>query len=81
MEVTQYTYFQQVGGLDVYPVAGELTYGLERLCMYVQGVDNVFDLAFNDPQSPASDLRRRLPGERAAVLGLRTSKQADVEPC
>ena len=52
MEVSQYTYFQQVGGLDVDPVAGELTYGLERLAMYVQGVDNVFDLAFNDPQSP-----------------------------
>ncbi|HYE41929.1 MAG TPA: glycine--tRNA ligase subunit alpha [Caulobacteraceae bacterium] len=47
MEVTQYTYFQQVGGLDVFPVAGELTYGLERLAMYVQGVDNVFDLKFN----------------------------------
>jgi glycyl-tRNA synthetase alpha chain len=48
MEVSQYTYFQQVGGLDVDPVAGELTYGLERLCMYVQGVDNVYDLRFND---------------------------------
>ncbi|HWE47992.1 MAG TPA: glycine--tRNA ligase subunit alpha [Caulobacteraceae bacterium] len=48
MEVTQFTYFQQVGGLDVFPVAGELTYGLERLCMYVQGVDNVFDLKFNN---------------------------------
>ena len=48
MEVSQYTYFQQVGGLDVDPVAGELTYGLERLAMYVQGVDNVFDLRFNN---------------------------------
>nr|WP_240454749.1 glycine--tRNA ligase subunit alpha [Caulobacter sp. 17J65-9] len=48
MEVTQYTYFQQVGGLDVFPVAGELTYGLERLAMYVQGVDNVYDLKFNN---------------------------------
>jgi glycyl-tRNA synthetase alpha chain len=47
MEVSQYTYFQQVGGLDVDPVAGELTYGLERLAMYVQGVDNVYDLKFN----------------------------------
>jgi glycyl-tRNA synthetase alpha chain len=47
MEVTQYTYFQQVGGLDVDPVAGELTYGLERLAMYVQGVDRVYDLKFN----------------------------------
>jgi len=52
MEISQYTYFQQVGGLDVSPVSGELTYGLERLALYVQGVDNVFDLAFNDPQSP-----------------------------
>ena len=52
MEVSQYTYFQQVGGLDVRPVSGELTYGLERLAMYVFGVDNVFDLPFNDPDSP-----------------------------
>ena len=48
MEVTQFTYFQQVGGFDCKPVAGELTYGLERLTMYIQGVDNVFDLKFND---------------------------------
>ncbi|MFA7262265.1 MAG: glycine--tRNA ligase subunit alpha [Caulobacter sp.] len=52
MEVSQYTYFQQVGGLDVFPVAGEMTYGLERLAMYVFGVDNVYDLPFNDPDSP-----------------------------
>ncbi|MFO1122683.1 MAG: glycine--tRNA ligase subunit alpha [Hyphomicrobiales bacterium] len=47
MEVSQFTYFQQVGGLDCHPVSGELTYGLERLAMYVQGVDNVYDLNFN----------------------------------
>ena len=47
MEVSQFTYFQQVGGFDCDPVAGELTYGLERLAMYVQGVDRVFDLNFN----------------------------------
>ena len=47
MEVTQFTYFQQVGGYDCNPVAGEITYGLERLAMYVQGVDRVFDLNFN----------------------------------
>jgi glycyl-tRNA synthetase alpha chain len=47
MEVSQYTYFQQVGGLDCAPVSGELTYGLERLAMYVQNVDNVYDLNFN----------------------------------
>jgi glycyl-tRNA synthetase alpha chain len=52
MEISQYTYFQQVGGLDVFPVAGELTYGVERLALYVQGVDSIYDLAFNDPQSP-----------------------------
>jgi glycyl-tRNA synthetase alpha chain len=47
MEVTQFTYFQQVGGYDCNPVSGEITYGLERLAMYVQGVDRVFDLNFN----------------------------------
>ncbi len=48
MEVTQFTYFQQVGGIECDPVAVELTYGLERLAMYVQGVENVYDLAWND---------------------------------
>ena len=48
MEVTQYTYFQQVGGLDVELVAGELTYGLERLSLYLQGRESVYDLQFND---------------------------------
>ena len=47
MEVTQFTYFQQVGGFDCNPVSGELTYGLERLAMYIQGVENVYDLDFN----------------------------------
>jgi len=46
MEVTQFTYFQQVGGLDCNPVTGEITYGLERLAMYLQGKDNVFDLVW-----------------------------------
>ncbi|MEY3573094.1 MAG: glycine--tRNA ligase subunit alpha [Burkholderiaceae bacterium] len=44
MEVTQFTYFQQVGGLDCSPITGEITYGLERLAMYLQGVENVYDL-------------------------------------
>jgi glycyl-tRNA synthetase alpha chain len=47
MEVTQFTYFQQVGGIECDPVCAELTYGLERLCMYVQDVEFVYDLAFN----------------------------------
>jgi glycyl-tRNA synthetase alpha chain len=46
MEVTQFTYFQQVGGLDCNPVTGEITYGLERLAMYLQGKENVFDLVW-----------------------------------
>jgi glycyl-tRNA synthetase alpha chain len=47
MEISQFTYFQQVGGFECQPVSGEITYGLERLAMYVQGVDNVYDLDFN----------------------------------
>ncbi len=48
MEVTQFTYFQQVGGLDCQPVTGEITYGLERIAMYLQGVDSVYDLIWTD---------------------------------
>ncbi len=44
MEITQFTYFQQCGGIDLKPVSGELTYGIERIAMYIQGVDNVYDL-------------------------------------
>ena len=48
MEVTQFTYFQQVGGIDCRPITGEITYGLERLAMYLQGVDNVYKLQWTD---------------------------------
>ncbi len=48
MEVTQFTYFQQVGGIECFPVTGEITYGLERLAMYIQGVDSVYDLVWAD---------------------------------
>jgi glycyl-tRNA synthetase alpha chain len=48
MEVTQFTYFQQVGGIDCKPITGEITYGLERLAMYLQGVDNVYDLTWTE---------------------------------
>ena len=51
MEVSQFTYFQQVGGMDCTPVSGEITYGLERLAMYIQNVDSVYDLKFNDELS------------------------------
>ena len=59
MEVTQFTYFQQVGGFDCNPVSGEITYGLERLAMYVQGVDRVYDLNFNG----RSDARKLTYGD------------------
>jgi glycyl-tRNA synthetase alpha chain len=48
MEISQFTYFQQVGGLDCRPVTGEITYGLERIALYIQGVDSVFDLRWNE---------------------------------
>ncbi len=48
MEITQFTYFQQVGGLDIKPVAAEITYGIERLAMFIQGVNNVYDLKWNE---------------------------------
>ena len=58
MEVSQFTYFQQMGGFDCKPVAGELTYGLERLAMYIQGVDSVYDLKFNDAGVSYGDVFR-----------------------
>ncbi|GIX37863.1 MAG: glycine--tRNA ligase alpha subunit [Silanimonas sp.] len=55
MEVTQFTYFQQAGGLECRPVTGEITYGLERLCMYLQACDNVYDLVWTvGPQGPVT---------------------------
>lgn len=55
MEITQFTYFQQVGGLECKPVTGEITYGLERIAMYLQGVNSMFDLVWvNSPQGPVT---------------------------
>lgn len=66
MEVTQYTYFQQVGGIECDPVAVELTYGLERLAMYILGVDNVYDLDFNDRGLKYGDVFLRAEKEYSA---------------
>ena len=71
MEVSQFTYFQQVGGIECDPVSTELTYGLERLAMYVEGVESVFDLDYNG----APGAGRMTYGEvfrrgRARVFGL-----------
>jgi glycyl-tRNA synthetase alpha chain len=75
----QFTYFQQVGGHDCRPVSGELTYGLERLAMYVLGVDHVMDMPFNDPDAPIpltyGDVFRQTEQEYSAG----TSTQADTD--
>jgi hypothetical protein len=70
MEVTQFTYFQQVGGIDCKPATGEITYGLERLAMYLQGVENVYDLLWTVDRWPQADLRRRVPPERGRAVHL-----------
>ena len=59
MEVSQFTYFQQVGGIECDPVAVELTYGLERLAMYIQGVDNIYDIDFNGAGVKYGDIFKR----------------------
>ena len=66
MEVTQFTYFQQVGGIECDPVAVELTYGLERLAMYIQGVENVYDLDFNGEGVKYGDVFLRAEREYSA---------------
>jgi glycyl-tRNA synthetase alpha chain len=66
MEVTQFTYFQQVGGIECDPVSTELTYGLERLAMYVQGVENVYDLDFNGAGVKYGDVFKRAECEYSA---------------
>ena len=72
MEVTQYTYFQQVGGIECDPVSFELTYGLERLAMYLFDKESIYDLPFNDP-----DLAKQLG--RAPILYREIFHQAEIE--
>jgi glycyl-tRNA synthetase alpha chain len=66
MEVSQYTYFQQVGGIECDPVSTELTYGLERLAMYIQGVENVYDLDYNGSGVRYGDVFKRAEFEFSA---------------
>ena len=83
MEVSQFTYFQQVGGIECDPVSTELTYGLERLAMYVEGVESVFDLDYNGvPGAGPGHLWRRVPAGRARVLDLqfRDRRHRDAGP-
>jgi glycyl-tRNA synthetase alpha chain len=79
MEVSQYTYFQQVGGLEVEVVAGEITYGLERLCMYVQDVDSVYHLAFNAKDGPAPKTYGEVFLENEREFSAYNFEAADVE--
>ncbi|MDD7434357.1 MAG: glycine--tRNA ligase subunit alpha [Peptoniphilaceae bacterium] len=74
MEITQFTYFQQVGGLSLSPESGEVTMGLERIAMYIQGVDNVFDLQWND-QLKYGDIFRQQEYENSKY----SFETADVE--
>ena len=80
MEITQFTYFQQVGGLDCRPVTGEITYGLERLAMYLQGVESIYDIVWTDGPLGPRHLRRRVPPERgrAVRLQLRARRRRDA---
>jgi len=66
MEVTQFTYFQQVGGIECDPISTELTYGLERLAMYIQGVENVYDLDYNGAGVRYGDVFKRSEREFSA---------------
>ncbi len=63
MEITQFTYFQQVGGLDCKPITGEITYGLERLAMYLQGVENVYDLVWTEFKDASGRTQRVTYGD------------------
>jgi len=78
MEVTQFTYFQQVGGLDCKPVTGEVTYGLERLAMYIQGVESVYDLVW--AHGPYGDVTYRdVFHQNEVEMSTYNFEQADVE--
>ena len=69
MEVSQFTYFQQVGGLDCRPVMGEITYGLERLAMYIQGKESIFDVVWTDGKFGTNHLWRCVsPGSRSGAI-------------
>jgi len=74
MEITQFTYFQMAGSMELHPVSAEITYGLERICMYLQGVDNVFDLKWNN-EITYRDLHHQHEVEQSTY----NFEQADVD--
>lgn len=78
MEISQFTYFQQVGGLDCHPISGELTYGLERLAMFLQGVDNLFNLIWSE-NSAGTITYRDVFHQNEVEMSAYNFKQANVE--
>jgi glycyl-tRNA synthetase alpha chain len=70
MEVSQFTYFQQAGGLECLPVTGEITYGIERLAMYLQDVDSVYDLVWSETPTGTIKVRRCVPPERGGNVSV-----------
>ncbi len=79
MEVTQFTYFQQVGGIDCKPITGEITYGLERLAMYLQGVDNVYDLVWTTSPTGQNLLYRDVYHQNEVEQSTYNFEHSDVD--
>jgi glycyl-tRNA synthetase alpha chain len=79
MEVTQFTYFQQVGGIECDPISAEITYGLERLAMYVQGVENVYDLDWNGVAGPGGKRYRDVFLQNEQEFSAYNFEHADTE--
>jgi glycyl-tRNA synthetase alpha chain len=79
MEVTQFTYFQQVGGIDCRPITGEITYGLERLAMYLQGVENVYDLVWTESPDGTRLLYRDVYHQNEVEQSTYNFEHSDVE--
>ncbi len=79
MEVTQFTYFQQVGGIDCKPITGEITYGLERLAMYLQGVENVYDLVWTESADGTKLLYRDVYHQNEVEQSTYNFEHSDVE--
>jgi len=79
MEVTQFTYFQQVGGLECFPVTGEITYGLERIAMYLQGVDSIYDLTWTQDRAGNKVTYGDVFHQNEVEMSTYNFEQADVE--
>ena len=79
MEVTQFTYFQQVGGIDCKPITGEITYGLERLAMYLQGVENVYDLVWTQDEAGGRLLYRDVYHQNEVEQSRYNFEESDVD--